>query len=79
LTNLVDLAIEAHCGLKLWPEIKEVELRLSLSGVLFQNQRIPRRPAEYHDEDRRARTADVDFALSANRVDRQLRAAADLD
>jgi len=41
LRNLVDLAIEAHGGLKLWPEIKEVELRLSLTGVLFQIKGYP--------------------------------------
>ena len=41
MRNLVDLAIEAHGGLKLWPEIKEVELRLSLTGVLFQIKGYP--------------------------------------
>src|SRR5258706_4692917 len=38
LSNLLDLAIEAHGGLKLWREIKEVELKLSLSGVLLQSK-----------------------------------------
>lgn len=41
LSNLVELAVEAHGGLKLWREIKEVELKLSLTGVLFQNKGHP--------------------------------------
>src|SRR5271170_4612326 len=42
LSNLLELAMEAHGGLKLWREIKEVELKLSLTGVLLQ---IKGRPA----------------------------------
>jgi len=37
LSSLLDVAIEAHGGLKLWREIEEVELKLSLTGVLFQS------------------------------------------
>ena len=36
LSNPLDVAIEAHGGLKLWREIKEVELKLSLTGGLFR-------------------------------------------
>lgn len=78
MRNLVDLAIEAHGGLKLWPEIKEVELKLSLTGVLFQvigySAGLPNITMQIA-----ARTADVDFAISATRADRPLHAAAGLD
>jgi hypothetical protein len=41
LGNLVDLAIEAHGGLKLWREIKEIELKLSMTGIMFRIKGYP--------------------------------------
>jgi hypothetical protein len=38
LSNLRDLSVEAHGGLKLWREIEAVELKLSLTGEVLRSK-----------------------------------------